>query len=638
MRELAKLGHYKRVLMIGAHPDDEDTELLTILSRGEGDETAYLSLTRGEGGQDLIGPELGDALGILRTEELLAARRIDGSQQFFSRAYDFGFSKTIDDAWKHWPQDSILKDVVRIIRRFRPQIVVSVFSGTPRDGHGQHQVAGWAAKRAFEVAGDSTVFPELKTEEGLDPWTPLKLYRSARFDPGAQMISFDGGAIDAVTGKTFRQLAMAGRSLHRSQKMGQLQPIGPSTARVTLWEDRTGTGTGGFWAGVDTTLAGWPIFAAGPRTDLVSTASALRRFGALLDTLRHLGVGQDIAQHAYLVDSAWVALDLAIESRLVGSKSATEALQSSAHKTSVLPVLWHEPAEVQDEDYHLLELASVMSGTMFDAITSRQRAAPGDSMLVSSTVWNGGTRPINAFVGLYTPADAPVSWTGVQGGDSVRPGAAMVESGWATLSSQVPITTPYFLRSDRVGAMYSWVGVEPRSRGLPFERPWLQGYMNLGAAPFATLYREATARLLDPATGEIRRPIFIVPRVSVKLTPDEILLPLGKGSVAFTVTLEHGAEDATSGEVHLELPDGWSKPAPRKFTLTTPDQTEVVTFQVRPPERVAPATFTVNAVAVDSKGAEYRIGTFVVDYPHIHPRQYTRAAEARVVVADLTLP
>ncbi|MGH7590228.1 MAG: PIG-L family deacetylase, partial [Gemmatimonadales bacterium] len=258
MRELAKLGHYKRVLIIGAHPDDEDTELLTILSRGEGDETAYLSLTRGEGGQDLIGPELGDALGILRTEELLAARRIDGSQQFFSRAYDFGFSKTIDDAWKHWPQDSILKDVVRIIRRFRPQIVVSVFSGTPRDGHGQHQVAGWAAKRAFEVAGDSTVFPELKTEEGLAPWTPLKLYRSARFDPGAQMISFDGGAIDPVTGKTYRQLAMAGRSLHRSQKMGQLQPIGPSTARVTLWEDRTGKGTGGFWAGVDTTLAGVP--------------------------------------------------------------------------------------------------------------------------------------------------------------------------------------------------------------------------------------------------------------------------------------------------------------------------------------------------------------------------------------------
>ena len=139
LQELRMLGHQKRVLMIGAHPDDEDTELLVLLTRHEGAEAGYLSLTRGEGGQNLIGSELGPALGILRTEELLSARRIDGAQQFFSRAYDFGFSKTLDDTWAHWPTDSVLKDVVRIIRRFRPQVVVAVFSGTPRDGHGQHQ-------------------------------------------------------------------------------------------------------------------------------------------------------------------------------------------------------------------------------------------------------------------------------------------------------------------------------------------------------------------------------------------------------------------------------------------------------------------------------------------------------------------
>ena len=153
------LGHYKRVLVIGAHPDDEDTELLTILVRGEGAEAAYLSLNRGEGGQNLIGSELGVALGILRTEELLAARRLDGAGQYFTRAYDFGFSKTLDETWAHWPRDTILKDVVRIVRRFRPQIIVSIFSGTPRDGHGQHQAAAWAAMEAFRVAGDSTAFP-----------------------------------------------------------------------------------------------------------------------------------------------------------------------------------------------------------------------------------------------------------------------------------------------------------------------------------------------------------------------------------------------------------------------------------------------------------------------------------------------
>src|ERR687884_2325600 len=165
--ELRMLGHDKRVLMIGAHPDDEDTELLTLLVRGMGAEAAYLSLNRGEGGQNLIGPELGEALGLLRTEELLAARRLDGARQYFTRAYDFGFSKTLDETWQHWPRDTILKDVVRIVRRFRPQIVVSIFSGTPKDGHGQHQAAGWAAMEAFRAAGDSTRFPELAREEGL---------------------------------------------------------------------------------------------------------------------------------------------------------------------------------------------------------------------------------------------------------------------------------------------------------------------------------------------------------------------------------------------------------------------------------------------------------------------------------------
>ncbi len=137
---LKQLGANKRILMIGAHPDDEYSDLVALFARGMGAQVAYLSLSR-------IGPELGPELGIIRSEELLAARRIDGARQFFTRAYDFGYSKTLDEALRLWPRDSVLKDVLDVVRRFRPQIIVSVFSGTPRDGHGQHQVAGLVARR-----------------------------------------------------------------------------------------------------------------------------------------------------------------------------------------------------------------------------------------------------------------------------------------------------------------------------------------------------------------------------------------------------------------------------------------------------------------------------------------------------------
>src|SRR5919202_2792030 len=173
---VAGLGVTARVLVVGAHPDDEDTRLITWLARGRHVETAYLSLTRGDGGQNLIGNELGEALGVIRTEELLAARRIDGAHQYFTRAYDFGFSKSAEETFRHWPHDTLLRDVVTVVRAFRPHVIISVFSGTPRDGHGQHQVAGILAREAFEAAMDTAKFPRSATA-GLGAWTPLKFYR-----------------------------------------------------------------------------------------------------------------------------------------------------------------------------------------------------------------------------------------------------------------------------------------------------------------------------------------------------------------------------------------------------------------------------------------------------------------------------
>src|SRR5471030_2489427 len=189
---VAGLDVTARVLVIGAHPDDEDTQLITWLARGRQVEAGYLSLTRGDGGQNLIGNELGIVLGMIRTEELLAARRLDGGRQFFSRAYDFGFSKTADETYTHWPKDSILRDVVTVIRAFRPQVIVAVFSGTPRDGHGHHQVSAILAREAFDAAADTVRFPSRATL-GLGAWSPSKFYRASRFTPQEATIAFNVG-------------------------------------------------------------------------------------------------------------------------------------------------------------------------------------------------------------------------------------------------------------------------------------------------------------------------------------------------------------------------------------------------------------------------------------------------------------
>ena len=212
---LHRLVGARRVLVIGAHPDDEDTALLALVSRGYGADAAYLSLSRGEGGQNLIGDELGTALGLIRSRELESARAIDGARQFFTRAYDFGYTRSLEETQRFWLPDSILKDVVRVVRLFRPHVIVTVFSGTPRDGHGQHQMAGVMARRAFAVAGDATVFPELAGEEGLQPWTALKLYWSTRFNRTGTTLVLPTGGLDPHSGRSYQQIAMASRSRHR---------------------------------------------------------------------------------------------------------------------------------------------------------------------------------------------------------------------------------------------------------------------------------------------------------------------------------------------------------------------------------------------------------------------------------------
>lgn len=603
LQELQFLGHNKRVLMIGAHPDDEDTELLVMLTRHEGAEAAYLSLTRGEGGQDLIGSELGEALGILRTEELLSARRIDGAQQFFSRAYDFGFSKTLDDTWAHWPKDSVLKDVVRIVRRFRPQIIVSVFSGTPRDGHGQHQAAGWAAQEAFRVAADPRRFPELKTEEGLDPWQATKLYRAARFDPTGRTLEFDGGQVEKLSGKTYHQLAMEGRSRHRSQDMGQLQEFGQSiggVARLAPAGQDDGGGWEGFWSGVDTLL---------PASPAHFTALAAARAAA----------GHDPT-------AVYRALSQALAS----------------------PFMPAGPERIRDQyREHLMRALAISGHLFFDVVADRDRLAVGDSLHLDL---------LGRFLGQLGPADA--SWRVLRDGRAdarppVRTGLAtgMLVRTTATVRADagLGVTTPYYLRAPRHGDLYTWPAGDPSILGLPRDPDPVIGELNYYTRldrQTDTIHvestRTASSRFRDQAFGEVRTPVMIVPRVSVKLTPTNAVVRASATGDARTISadveLESGTTAAISGMVTIEVPNGWGKPAPAPFSLATPGATVHLLLQIAVPTGAAVGQYELRAVATDAAGARYDIGAFMVEYPHIRPRQYTKPAVARVEVMDLTPP
>lgn len=592
--ETIMLDHHLRVLVIGAHPDDEDTELLAYLSRGLGAEAAYLALNRGEGGQNLIGPELGEALGLLRSEELLGARQLDGARQYFTRAYDFGFSKTLDDTWAHWPRDSVLKDVVRVVRKFRPQVIVSIFSGTPKDGHGQHQAAGWAAQAAFAIAGDSTRFPELLTEEGLAPWTPVKLYRDTWFDTAATTLRLNGGLLDRATGLTFHQLAMAGRSRHRSQDMGRLQTLGPSVIRLALLTDHSGRGNAGLFAGVDTSLV--PVLGAAAAAEYSAAVARIRE-------------GPDsLAPGAF--------------------RRAAAALARAAMPSD--PV-------IMDQARHLARAHAMALGLATDAVASDDHVVAGQAVNVTTIAANATERPITVADSVL----APDGWTARSASAPLGTIAATsMESRTRTLmvpASAEP-STPYFLRQPRAGDMYRWPASARPWWGDPFEPAMLRAAFALPNDP-APVQVEVTERTNDQALGEVRTPVIVEPAIDVRIDRDTVLLPAGaEHELDLVVTLANASPGAVEGQLHVEVPAGWPEPAPQPFAFSTEDERDNFTVKVTIPARVDTGRFLLRAVAVTRDGRRFSEGMRTLRYEHVRPRAWVQPATVSVVVADLALP
>lgn len=656
---MRQMDGVKRVLLVGAHPDDEDTSLITALARGWGAEVAYLSLSRGEGGQNLIGPELDEGLGLVRTGELLAARSLDGGLQYFSRAFDFGYSKSADETFRYWPHEEVLADVVWVVRSFRPQVVVSIFPPDSRAGHGQHEVAGIVAHEAFDAAADPSRFPgQLRGEGAVEPWSPVKLYRSARFDPGSATAELATGTIDPLLGRSYHQLAMASRSQHRSQDMGTSQGMGPRRTYLSLVESRGGGGSGsvsdgasgrgsdgGVFAGVDTTLASVAEGVPADRQDEVR--EAIERYRTLL--------GRAVSTNSSVTpDETTVAL-----SRAVG------ALQDALAATGTGPES-EDARRVLERKLALGREALLSAGRIVvDARTRDDLIVPGEDLRVDVTVWNGGSVPVSrAAPVLRLPdgwsaevVDEPESdgdedgFPGRRGfggpGFEQMAGPGAVAAGtlgrW-TFRVQVPpdadVSRPYYLKEDRDGEMYRWP--DDRSLwGLPRNPPVVTTEVRLSLAPGRApggsassgggavggsgddvqlrVQRAAEFVGVNDATGEYRTPLLVAPGLSVLARPEIMAWPLDQREARpVTVAVRNEAREGFRGRLSLEAPTGWTvEPAEVSLELEAPGEDRSVTFRVTPGSGTEAGIHELHAVATAEDGSRFDEGFQIVDYPHI---------------------
>ncbi|MFQ5351112.1 MAG: PIG-L family deacetylase, partial [Thermoanaerobaculia bacterium] len=448
-RALARLSVHARLLVIGAHPDDEDNALLTWVARGFGGEAAYLSLSRGEGGQNLIGSELGVELGAVRTGELLAARRLEGSRQYFARAYDFGYTRSLEETFERWPRQVLREDAVRVVRRFKPQVIVAVFPADERAGHGQHQASAVMAAEAFELAAEGSVLPGLPET----PWSPAALYRRA-WRPEEATHGYSLAPLDPVSGRSLGQLAAASRSFHRSQDMGREQLAGPTRGGL-VWIAGGARGDGeGPFAGVDTGLGAIAgSLPAGPLRErlaelLARVEKAAREARGRLAPMSVEAVVPELAE----------IVDLLAEARNELAPGGPEARAARE--------LVAEKAEIAG--YALAAAA----GVVIEATADRETVAAGGSLDVEASVWTATgaevvVRGIDLLVEVGWRAEPIPTEEG--GEETIDRRRFRV-----TVPAGALATVPYYLRQPRRGDLYDWRPMPARARGEPLAPPPLR--------------------------------------------------------------------------------------------------------------------------------------------------------------------
>lgn len=633
---LQRLHTTARLLQTTAHPDDEDGGMLTLESRGHGVREVLLTLNRGEGGQNKMGSNLFDVLGVLRTLELTASDRYYGVEQRFTRVADFGFSKNPDETFQKWQgHDVALADMVQVIRTFRPDVLVSRFSGTDRDGHGHHEAAGMLTQEAYKAAADPNRFPE-QIKEGLLPWQARKLYignvcpfRSNSCPEKDYTLRLNTGEESSALGMSYIQFAMQGLRHQLSQgAAGWSVPAGPMYTFYRLLDSKTGENLDSsghekdFFDGLDTTLPGL----AARLDEEESKAPFLRPSLVELQRL----IDQATASADSNPETTAMALFAGVEktTKLLAEVGASSL--SEAAKSGLLMDL-----ETKQDQFQ--KAAALATGAHLQLFADASVNSVTDSMLVPGHTYKLSAKfgADSAKVHLRTIAlDLPKGWSA----KPIRSGSVGTQDFEVAVPADAEYTRPYWHRDNPETDALNIID-EPVFATLPFAPSPVQAHAVYSlAGKESVVHAVAMARSKDSSGKESQRPLAVAPPFSVALEPPTEVIPTHHaGTTEITVGVR--SEIATSGPatIRLELPTGWkSEPAVRAVSFRNTGESQNVKFQVNPTD-LHEGQAKIKAV-VEYQGKSYQVGYTVVSREDLNTAYYYQPAVQRASIVDVKVP
>ncbi|MBP7142233.1 MAG: PIG-L family deacetylase [Opitutaceae bacterium] len=595
LQELHSFLQLGRVLYVAAHPDDENTRLLSYFAKGRGYATGYLSLTRGDGGQNLLGSELRDQLGVIRTQELLAARRIDGAVQFFTRANDFGFSKTPDETLRIWDKTAVLSDVVRVIRRFRPDVILTRFSPEPGTTHGHHTASAILAAEAFAMAGDSEAFPEQIALDGLQPWKPVRVLwnsfsagmRSGSREGTPATLQVDSGAYNTFLGESFGEIAARSRTQHKSQGFGSVA--------------NRGSGSDSF-----TVVAGGPA-----SRDL---------FDGIETSWSRIPGGEKIGRAALAV------IDAFNPQRPSASVPALmdirELLLHASYPES--------PVVLADKRAQLEKVIFACLGMFVEATTSHAELVPGEEVEVKFRVLVRDLAPPLRVRWLQSRIEGKEIST--RADQVLAPGRISERTATTAIAQGTSPSTPYWLKEHGDEGMFRvdnvrLIGTPENSPVLPVEHVFEINGKTITAA-------DSVVQVIDdPIRGEIRRQVQVVPPVTLYFPQDLELFSPGEERAVW-VEVE-ATRPGTVGRIEIEAPAGWAvKSSSQSFDLKDRGARARIPFTIEAPQE--PATAMLGARATVN-GAVVRTSRIDIRYDHIPAQLIQPPAQARLVSLNLAI-